>query len=157
MRINRNCQICERRPRTKVIYFWHGGGQIWLLCDECTKPGSKFCPGNGEHDMSAEDITERARHQLTDTHLKDICNTVQQSGRYPYAFVFRFKGGHRHEIYMKVPELQSDYHHERILCLTDRTIKQVGHDCAIEVLDFKFDLPPIEKIEMALGIREDAF
>lgn len=156
MRINRDCQICERRPRTKVIYFWHGGGQIWLLCDECTQPGSKFCPGKYV-DFSSEDITERSRHQLNDTHLKDVHKMVRGTGSYPYAFIFRFKGGDRHEIYMKVPELWSDYHHQKILCLTSRVIVQVGHDCAIEVLDFKFDLPDVEKVERMLGIRPSMF
>ncbi len=73
MTINDQCQSCRRRPRTNAKYVWSGNPDIWLLCNDCVVPSSKYSIENG---------AKTVQYDLTDTYLRDIEHKNK-------AFIFR--------------------------------------------------------------------
>lgn len=103
MIINSNCQCCQKRPRVRA-HYWSGNPQIWLLCEECVKPSSKFSLENG-----CEDVTNS--YDLNATYLRDILFENGDSSPVKKAFMFRLicLDGTLGDRYMFVPGLWSGH------------------------------------------------
>ena len=123
MKINTQCQLCQTRPRTKAIYTWTGEPDIWLLCDECTKPSSRFSPTYKEN----KDLTHR--YPLDDTYLRDV-----ERG---FAFLFKFADRKTHpdpDTYLFVPGLPSRYSTVDVYNLSEQKTSNGWWDWPIEVM-----------------------
>lgn len=117
--INHNCQICESRPRTKVHYL--PGPDLWYLCDECTKPSSRFSLENG-----ATDVTDK--YPLNTICIRDMNFNGAHQGRLNQSFQFQLicSDGSLGDIYQFVPGLNTGYSKLSLLNLTKNKLETNG-------------------------------
>lgn len=141
MHINRNCQICETRPRERAIL--HDGRSVWLLCGECVKHPSKFSIGI--------DVTKD--WNVTAMMLRDIHKSSRpHSGLYERAFLFKSATN----LYMKVPDLPYDYYSQKVIQMQTGKVAQIGHDTVIELLPWvDFDYHPSSMEELMTQPERD--
>jgi hypothetical protein len=126
---NHLCQSCRRRERKVARYFWSGNAQIWLLCEECVKPSSKFSLENG-----AKDVTDR--YDLKAIYLRDIF--FENESYRNKAFYFRLicSDGSEGDRYMFVPGLWSGHSEVKVWNMDKNQMDNGWWDWPIKILPY---------------------
>ena len=132
MRINHNCQLCEKRPRSvRVMTKGDRVSTVFLLCQDCASTGW------------GKDATriDNPHYDFNSTYLRDIFfNSNPGETNHRKTFIFRLICSDESlgDRYLVVPGLWSGYSTQHVWNV-DKQQEALGHDdWKIEVLPYPF-------------------